>query len=62
MTPPTSARADHAAELAEPAHRLDRADEVAGQRLGGVDGSLSEAVELFLDRRDAERVVEDWER
>jgi hypothetical protein len=29
---------------------------------GVVDDSLGEAVELFLDRREAERVVEDWDR
>jgi hypothetical protein len=27
-----------------------------------VDDSPDEAVEFFLDRRDAERVVEDWDR
>ena len=26
------------------------------------DDGLGEAIELFLDRRDAERVVEDWDR
>jgi hypothetical protein len=29
---------------------------------GVIDDSLGEAVELFLKRRDAERVVEDWDR
>ena len=29
---------------------------------GVVDDRLDEAVELFLDRREAERVVEDWDR
>ena len=29
---------------------------------GVVDACLDEAVELFLKRRDAEQVVEDWDR
>jgi len=29
---------------------------------GVVDDRLGEAVELFLDRDEAERVVEDWDR
>ena len=29
---------------------------------GVVDDWLGEAIELFLSRRDAERVVEDWDR
>jgi hypothetical protein len=29
---------------------------------GVVDDSLGDAVELFLDRRQAERVVENWDR
>jgi len=37
-------------------------EEVPFRFYGVVDDFLGEAVELFLDRREAERVVRDWDR